>query len=168
MCIRDRAEIDHPGFWEFIDEAINSFLSKKGTKPVKLEDETPWAKLGEKWHFMRKGFDPGKIKWKPEVLEVLHAVIQEAAPQGQFLWNNKQEVHVFLPQQKEPWVSIQTKRPDGVWLQVAGPKDSVTAGQVAELADDPKVSSEDNRDVCLLYTSPSPRDATLSRMPSSA
>ena len=141
------AEIDHPGFWEFIDEAINSFLSKKGTKPVKLEDETPWAKLGEKWHFMRKGFDPGKIKWKPEVLEVLHAVIQEAAPQGQFLWNNKQEVHVFLPQQKEPWVSIQTKRPDGVWLQVAGPKDSVTAGQVAELADDPTVSSEDNLDV---------------------
>ena len=29
------------------------------------------------------------------------------------------------------------------------------------------VSCEDNND-CLLYTSPSPRDATLSRMPSSA
>ena len=27
---------------------------------------------------------------------------------------------------------------------------------------------EEIRDVCLLYTSPSPRDATLSRMPSSA
>ena len=27
---------------------------------------------------------------------------------------------------------------------------------------------EDNMNVCLLYTSPSPRDATLSRMPSSA
>ena len=34
-----------------------------------------------------------------------------------------------------------------------------------------KVSNEDVQDklyVCLLYTSPSPRDATLSRMPSSA
>ena len=28
--------------------------------------------------------------------------------------------------------------------------------------------SEDNEDICLLYTSPSPRDAPLSRMPSSA
>ena len=27
---------------------------------------------------------------------------------------------------------------------------------------------EDNDETCLLYTSPSPRDATLSRMPSSA
>ena len=27
---------------------------------------------------------------------------------------------------------------------------------------------EDKLDICLLYTSPSPRDATLSRMPSSA
>ena len=29
-------------------------------------------------------------------------------------------------------------------------------------------STEDNLKACLLYTSPSPRDATLSRMPSSA
>ena len=37
--------------------------------------------------------------------------------------------------------------------------------------DDVDVESEDegyNSDDCLLYTSPSPRDATLSRMPSSA
>ena len=31
-----------------------------------------------------------------------------------------------------------------------------------------KLSVEDNIKACLLYTSPSPRDATLSRMPSSA
>ena len=30
------------------------------------------------------------------------------------------------------------------------------------------LASETGRDICLLYTSPSPRDATLSRMPSSA
>ena len=30
------------------------------------------------------------------------------------------------------------------------------------------ISSVDDPQVCLLYTSPSPRDATLSRMPSSA
>ena len=30
------------------------------------------------------------------------------------------------------------------------------------------LSSNEQRSICLLYTSPSPRDATLSRMPSSA
>ena len=33
---------------------------------------------------------------------------------------------------------------------------------------DAKMSDEDTRHVCLLYTSPSPRDGLLSRMPSSA
>ena len=31
-----------------------------------------------------------------------------------------------------------------------------------------KIEKDTDRDYCLLYTSPSPRDATLSRMPSSA
>ena len=43
---------------------------------------------------------------------------------------------------------------------------SYKAEVVAALRDD--ISIEDLRDICLLYTSPSPRDATLSRMPSSA
>ena len=33
---------------------------------------------------------------------------------------------------------------------------------------DQKLGENQLRDLCLLYTSPSPRDATLSRMPSSA
>jgi excinuclease ABC subunit A len=141
-------EIDIPGFWSFLDDAIASFQDKMERKETKIEDESPWAKLGEKWHFMRKGFTPGKkVKWEPEVLEILHEVIQKAAPDGQFLWSNKQVVHVYLPQQKEPWASIQTKKPDGVWLQLAGPKDSVTVGRVADLADAPTVTSQENLDL---------------------
>ena len=146
--VNNMDEIDIPGFWEFLDDAIASFQNKKEAKKVKIEDESPWAKLGSKWHFMRKGFAPGKkIKWQPEVLEVLHDVIQKAAPDSQFLWSNKQIVHVYLPQQKHPWVSIQTKKPDGVWMQLAGPKDSVTVGRVADLADAPTLSSKDDLDV---------------------
>ena len=37
-----------------------------------------------------------------------------------------------------------------------------------ELTDNSLCRSTDNKYICLLYTSPSPRDATLSRMPSSA
>jgi len=150
--VNNLVEIDIPGFWSFLDEAIDSFLNKKKvaskSKKSKIEDESPWAKLGSKWHFMRKGFAPGKkIKWKPEVLEILHDVIQKAAPEGQFLWSNKQVVHVYLPQQKHPWVSIQTKKPDGVWLQVAGPKDSVEVERVVDIGDAPTVSTKEDLDV---------------------
>ena len=37
-----------------------------------------------------------------------------------------------------------------------------------EPADDPTIPDDDDIDICLLYTSPSPRDRTRSRMPSSA
>ena len=36
------------------------------------------------------------------------------------------------------------------------------------MGDWPLLSDEERQEGCLLYTSPSPRDATLSRMPSSA
>ena len=142
------SEIDIPGFWSFLDDAIESFLGKSKTKEVEIEKETPWAKLGEKWHFMRKGFAPGKkIKWEPDVLEALHEAIQKAAPGCQFLWGNKQVVHVYLPQQKEPWASIQTKKPDAVWLQLTGPKDSISMDRVADLADAPTITARDEVDL---------------------
>jgi excinuclease ABC subunit A len=79
------AEIDQPGFWKFLDDAIDSFQNKAKPAEIKVDDETPWAKLGQKWHFMRKGFAPGsKVKWNVEVLERLHELIQHAAPDGQF------------------------------------------------------------------------------------
>ena len=40
--------------------------------------------------------------------------------------------------------------------------------QVPGQLQDAVLEAEDDSDICLLYTSPSPRDATLSRMPSSA
>ena len=42
------------------------------------------------------------------------------------------------------------------------------SGYVSELIADGTDEAEERRRNCLLYTSPSPRDATLSRMPSSA
>ena len=98
--------------------------------------------------FHAKGIRAGKkVNWEPEVLEILHEVIQKAAPDGQFLWSNKQVVHVYLPKQKEPWARIQTKKPDGVWLQLSGPKDSVTVGRVADLAEAPTVTTQENLEV---------------------
>jgi excinuclease ABC subunit A len=142
------AELDHAGFWEFLETAINSFNDKIKRVETKIEDQMPWTKLGQKWHFLRKGFPPGKkVRWDVEVLETLHHVLQEAAPQGQFLWNNKQVVHVFVPEQKEPWVSISTKKTDALWLQISGPQNSLSLGSVVDIVEEPTITTVDKRDI---------------------
>ncbi|MEM7456683.1 MAG: excinuclease ABC subunit A, partial [Planctomycetota bacterium] len=141
-------EMDTPGFWEFVDKAAASFQNKVERVETKLEDHTPWAKLGQKWHFLRKGFPPGrKIKWSADVLEELHNVLLETAPDCQFLWNNKQVVHVYVPDQKEPWASIQTKKTDALWLKLQGPRDAVSLGRVVDFADEPTMTTKETRDV---------------------
>lgn len=144
----DISELDTPEFWSFMDDAIAGFQNRVKRAEMKLDDHTPWAKLGQKWHFLRKGFPPGrKIDWDVEVLEVLHDTLSEAAPASQFLWSNKQVVHLYVEHQKEPWASIQTKKTDAIWLQLNVPKDSVALGRIADLAEDPIVKSSDNKDI---------------------
>ena len=55
-------------------------------------------------------------------------------------------------------------------IEIADPKENVGAKLVVEVASktDGKAGDGTTTSTCLLYTSPSPRDATLSRMPSSA
>ena len=138
-------EIDIPEFWEILDTAIASFQQKEERIEQKIDDHMPWTKLGQKWHFMRKGFAPGKkVKWDVEVLEEIYELLQRVAPEGQFLWNNKQVVHVFVPDQKEPWASIQTKKVDSVWLQLTGPAGQVPLGRIAEIGQEPVVKVLDD------------------------
>jgi len=139
-------EIDGPAFWDFLDTAIGSFQNKEERINLKIEDHMPWTKLGQKWHFLRKGFPPGKkILWDVEVLEELYELIERVAPEGQFLWNNKQVVHVFVPEQKEPWLSIQTKKLESVGLQVSGPAGQVPLGRIADIGYEPTIKMLDNQ-----------------------
>ena len=73
-------------------------------------------------------------------------MLEKTVPEGEFEWNNKQVVHFRLPEQKEPLVSIQTKKPDGVWLHVPAPKDSLTAGRVADIAEEATVATSGKKD----------------------
>ncbi len=140
-------EINIPAFWEFVDNAVASFQNKIQRVEAKIDDQTPWAKLGEKWHFMTKGFSPNaNPTWDFAVLEQLRDLISTLAPKGEFHWNNKQVVHFHLPAQNKPWVTIQTKKPDAVWIQVAGPKGSVTLGQIADFANQPTADTSGDQD----------------------
>ena len=138
-------EINIPGFWEMLDTAIDSFLDRTERVDLKLEDHTPWAKLGKKWHYMDKGFPAGKkVAWDFDVLEALQGVLEETAEGGEFLWNDQQFVNFMLPESKEPWAAIQTKKADGVWLQLRGPGDTFSPDQIADIAEDASVETDDN------------------------
>ena len=133
-------EIDTPAFWNFVDTAVAGFDTYRQRVAVKPDDIMPWKKLGRKWHFARKGFPPSQPpQWELEVLEELCEMLGEVAPEGQFLWNNKQVVHLFLPGQKVAWASLRTKQPEWVELYLNCEKNLFTFGELTELGHAPKL-----------------------------
>ena len=144
-------EIDKPAFWNFLDAAIagfNKFADRVRQNP---DDVMPWRVLGRKWHLARKGFPPGKPpQWDVELLEELCERLAETAPEGQFLWNNQQLVHVLVSQQREPWATIYTKRSAAIDLVLTGPKGHFALGRIAELAADREFQAGARHDVLRL------------------
>ncbi|HEY5316103.1 MAG TPA: hypothetical protein VIK18_26485, partial [Pirellulales bacterium] len=136
-------EVDRPNFWKFLEASVRGF--EKFTERVQQspEDIMPWKVLGQKWHLSRKGFPPGKkVYWETEVLEDLCELLSETAPQGQFLWNNQQVVHLCLNGPGEPWATIYTKRPAALDLVLTGPKNQFALGRVAQLGYDREVQTD--------------------------
>ncbi len=144
-------EVDRPGFWKFVEQAVEGFEKFSDRVRQNPEDVMPWKVLGQKWHFSRKGFPPGKSPaWDADVLEELCELLAATAPAGQFLWNNQQVVHVFVPQQKEPWASIFTKRQANLELHLSGPKGRFALGRLTHLGAAQEFHSGTERDVVKL------------------
>ena len=144
-------EIDSPEFWKFVDAAVAGFDKFADRVQQNPEDVMPWKVLGRKWHFARKGFPPGKPpQWDVEVLEELCELLAEAPPQGQFLWNNQQVVHVYVPQQHEPWATIHTKRTAAIDLALTGPKGRFALGRITELGAEREFQTGPQRDTVRL------------------
>ena len=145
-------EVDTPPFWNFVEHAVHSYQRMTQRAAESPDEVSPWKKLGKKWHFSRRGFPPGQsVAWPMECLEQLCGWLQDVAPEGQFLWNNQQVVHLFVKPQRDPWATIYTKRPGDLDLVLSGPKSSASLGRVAELAREPRVdTSHQQRDVVKL------------------
>jgi len=112
LSVHSYKEIDKPEFWQFLERAAAGFRQFTERLEQQPDDVMPWKVMGRKWHLSRKGFPPGKkVHWDAEVLEELCELLAETAPQGQFLWNNQQVVHLCVNGPGEPWATIHTKRP---------------------------------------------------------
>ena len=142
LQVHSLEEIDKPAFWKFVDAAIAGFGKFTDRVRQNPEDVMPWKVLGQKWHFARKGFPPGKpAVWDVELLEEVCERLSEAAPGGQFLWNNQQLVHLLVPEQREPWATIYTKRSVGIDLVLTGPQGNFALGRITELGADREFTS---------------------------
>ena len=131
----DWEEINTDHFWEFLEQAVKGF--QKITERVDQDPKElmPWKKLGQKWHFMRKGFPLGKsVLWKVEVLEEILEILADTVSQGQFLWNNQYRVHLYDQGGRDPWATVLTKRSEDVALHLRGPSGSIALGRLAGLA----------------------------------
>jgi excinuclease ABC subunit A len=152
LQVHSLEEIDTPEFWSFLEDAVAGFVRFLEKAEVKPSEIAPWKALGQKWHFLRKGFPPGKtVSWSMEVLEELCEMLQTAAPGGQFLWNNQQLVHYMPPGQREPWATIQTKKPHALLLHLTGPKGKFGLGRLLDLGADRSLDdSRRDRDIVRL------------------
>jgi excinuclease ABC subunit A len=145
LRLHDYNEIDRPEFWDFIDEAIEGFgrfVNRVTTKP---SDAMPWKALGKKWHLMRKGFyrNP-KIQWDASLLEKVFNLLAELAPDAHFEWTKKQMVPIYLPDRKEAWATVRTKKPDAIHVHFTGPAGRFPFGRVAELGRNPDLRAMPN------------------------
>ena len=142
LRVHTLAEVDHDEFWRFIDQMTENFARKTNDTTTKLEDHMPWKKMGQKWHFLRKGFPPRKkIQWDSEVLEELHHLLCDILPDGHWLWNNQMLVNLYITGQREPWARMLTKRPESLDLVLASPKNAVAYGRANELGWDREFDS---------------------------
>jgi len=143
LRVHSYEEIDRKEFWEFIDCAVAGFDTFTEKVQAKSDILQPWKQLGRKWHFARKGFPIGKkVLWEVDVLEDLFELLTEIATDGQLLWNNKQVVPMYLPNQHEPWAAVQTKKLDAVLLHLIGPKGRFTLGQITDLGYYPELDGQ--------------------------
>ena len=102
-----------------------------------------------------------KGHWQVQVVQKMHNL--KADSKGEVNWDNSSLLNVM----NVYWMEA--------FAPVLGRAERAIVNELVEvrnkLAHDEKFTYDDSEralDSCLLYTSPSPRDATLSRMPSSA
>jgi excinuclease ABC subunit A len=133
-------EIDTLPFWEFLEEAAKEFLEEAPRAAQNVDEHMPWKKLGRKWHFLRKGFPPGRtVEWDVSVLEAVCDMLEQVAPQAHFVWTNQTVIRIDLSEGGEHWAGVQTKRPDAVVLVLSGPKNAVPMGRIAKLGWEPEL-----------------------------
>ncbi|MFO1066668.1 MAG: excinuclease ABC subunit UvrA [Pirellulales bacterium] len=121
-------EINTPKFSQWLDTAMTAFLAETTGESTAVESATveqhmPWKVLGQRWHTLRKGFPPGReILWPAETLSVLVQVVHQTAVGGRWRWDEQSSAKFCLFGHDQPWITVHTKRPEGLIVMLSGPQ----------------------------------------------
>ena len=130
-------EIDTPEFWQFLDEARESFLEQVNTASLDINELTPWKVLGRKWHLSRKGFPSRKrITWEADVVEELAQLLEETLRDCETDWGNKQVANFTEKSSGRLSATLHTKRREGVDLTLLAEPGRFALGRFAALGAD--------------------------------
>ncbi|MDR1924128.1 MAG: ATP-binding cassette domain-containing protein [Planctomycetaceae bacterium] len=164
LKIHSYHEIDRPEFWTFIDIAIDEFAKFAKPSIKNPEDLMPWKVLGEKWHFLPKGFiDNNKPAWETTLLTEIIEIIKSIDPKLKIIWTNKLLVTIYKNGQQNqqtdtsdeskqiPWIKIHTKRTDAIYVELYVDKNAVLLDEVKPLGFDPFIAADNkNYDIVQL------------------
>lgn len=143
-------ETDRTEFWDFLDRAIEGFVSVTEKVAANPEEMMPWKKLGKRWHLSPRGFPVGKKpSWDSKLLDRIFKMLENVAD-GEYQWTNQKIVHLHPRNGDSPWATIHTKRVDGVEVSLTGPKGRFGLGRIAELCDHASIDSQSEHDVMRL------------------
>jgi len=141
MLIHRKAEIDTPGFHEFLKKAVQSFhkaLLRMATKP---EDVMPWKVNGERWHLGEKGFPPGRrIQWDRALLPRLLEVVRSVEPKVEIVWDNRAMISLRVPEASWAWAYWQTKNAAALECRFRGKKGQFNLSQVEAFGSTPELA----------------------------
>ena len=74
-----------------------------------------------------------KVRWPMTMWEELHQHLESVADEAEFEWDLKSRVNIRNSKAGELWASVQTKRWQALLLELHGPKDAFTYGELIKM-----------------------------------
>jgi len=143
LTIHWEEEIATPGFQEFLETAAESYLGLIQRDEIKPEEIMPWKVLKKKWHLSRKGFPNNKrVHWDAALLETLFELLEQTYPEATIQWDSKSLVNLSHVGKKKPFMTIHTKRREGVDVTLLGTSGKITLGKIADLGDEREIKTD--------------------------
>ena len=105
--------------------------------------------------------------WPAETLSVFIQAVHQAAGGGRWRWDEATNARYVLPGHKEPWITLHTKRPEGLIAVLNGPR-GFDAGDLKASSPVPlQVTSRGDTEeqIQLAFTElQQPRDSTIRKL----
>ena len=136
-------EIQTPAFQDFLETASESFLGLIHREEIKPDEIMPWKVLKKKWHLSRKGFPNNKrIAWDPKLLESLFELLEQTYADSSIQWDSKSLVNFVQDGKRKPFLTIHTKRREGVDVTFRAADGEITLGKIAELGSEREIKTD--------------------------